>query len=676
MLKLRKILLCNYLYYTFFLLVILISLIRLSIPKISLYKENSTTFIGTITKIYLKENKLIIYLKNKETVITTFYFKEQKDLPNLKLGDKVKVTGIFRQPPKNTTENLFNYRKYLKDKRIFYLVEADNLTRVASNKNIYYYLKEKIVNSFNYHPYLYTFILGDKNYLSSNVKRSYQENGISHLFAISGMHITLLVSLINKLLKKFKLSEQLQFNLTILILLFYLALTGLSPSILRGIMFYYLFTLNNIHYFYISPVNLFLTSCSMSLLINPTYLYDVGFQYSYIISLALIISSKHLKRLSYIQSLFQVSLISFFVSIPITLYNFYQLNFLGILLNLLFVPLISYLIFPLAILTSFFRSLLPIFNLTIKFLELLSLNINKISFAKLVFKKIPLLFYFIYFLIILIYLLTRKKKYLLIYSLILLIHYLLPLLDFSTTLVMLDVGQGDSILLKSHNQAVLVDTGGISSYGNENKDGQIFYNTINPYLKSQGIKKLNYLILTHGDKDHLGEAKTIIENMSVKKIILNSNRLNYYEQQLIGKKTIIAKEGLNFKVGKLLFIQLNKNLQDENDSSQIYLVRYKNTKILLTGDASTKSEKELLENYDIGKIDILKVGHHGSKTSTSEELLKVTKPKLALISCGIDNKFSHPNKETLLNLQKYSVKYLITKDYGTISINLSTNKFS
>ena len=180
----------------------------------------------------------------------------------------------------------------------------------------------------------------------------------------------------------------------------------------------------------------------------------------------------------------------------------------------------------------------------------------------------------------------------------------------------------------------------------------------------------------HGDKDHLGEANTIIENIPVNKIIINSNKINYYEKSLIKENTIIGKQNLSFKVNDLIFTQLNENLDDENDSSQIYLLNYNNLKILLTGDASIKSEEKLLENYELGHIDILKVGHHGSKTSTSEKLLETLKPKVALISSGRENKFNHPHQEIIKRLKKYNLKIYNTQDSGTVTVDLDRKVIS
>ena len=660
MLRLRKILLCNYIYITIFILVLIITIIRLSIPNKSHIKDNS--FTGIITKIEYKSDKTNLYITNKETIIAYTYNKL-----NLKLGDKVKVYGEFIKPSSNTTNYLFNYKKYLERKNIFYLVKLTSIKRIKSNNNIYYYLKNKLISHLGNNPYLNTFLVGDKSLLRETVKRSYQENGISHLFAISGMHITLLSSIIKRLLEKLKLQEENLFKVTTIILLLYLFLVGLSPSILRGVLFFILFSLNNIYYFYIKPVNLFLLVLSISLLINHNYIFDVGFLYSYTISLSLLISSKYLEG-SYLKSLLKVSFISFLVSIRITLYNFYQINLLSIIYNLFFVPLVSIIIFPFTLITIIIKPLEPIYNILISVLENISLLLNNINITKLVFKRLPLFVYVIYFIIIFLYLIKRNKKVLIPLIVLLTIHYLTPYFDKSDYIKMIDVGQGDSILLHSDNKNILVDTGG--SY----KEGNIFYNTHLPLFKSKGIKKLDYLIFSHGDKDHIGEANTLINSFKVDKIIINSNRLNYYEKQLPKNKTIIGEEGLTIKLKDFTLVELNTNLEDENDSSGVYLLNYKNINILLTGDASKRSEEYILDNYELPHINILKVGHHGSKTSTSERLLKETNPNIALISCGKDNKFNHPNRETINVLNKYKVKYYRTDKQGTITINLNNNK--
>ena len=448
-------------------------------------------------------------------------------------------------------------------------------------------------------------------------------------------------------------------------------LIGLSASALRGVLFFILFSINKIYYFYIKPQNIFIVVLSISLLIDPYYIYDIGFSYSFLISLTLLLTASSITG-NYLQRLLKTSILSFLVSIPISLYNYYQINLLSIIYNLFYVPLVSLIIFPLSLISLFIKPLIPIYNIFIYILEKSSIVLNEISLGKLIFPKLPLIIYFIYLLIIIFIikkLTIKENKYLLILIVLLFLHYTYPTLTRTTYIKMIDVGQGDSILIHSNNESVLIDTGGSI----DNDESKIVINTTIPLLKSLGIKKLKYLILTHGDADHMGEAKHLIDSFKVKNILINNGEFNYLEKELISKtdNIKIAKEGTIIKCGDITMVQLNTDLTDENDSSQIYYAMYKNYSILFTGDASLKSEDYILNNYDLSKIDILKVGHHGSKTSTGINLIDKLEPKIALISVGKDNKFNHPNQMVLDNLKTSQIYR--TDINGTITLKLNKN---
>ena len=670
MLKLRKILLLDYIYFIFFFIVIILTSIRLLIPKTSNYNINTNQVIGIVTNIKEKDKKVTITIKTKEKLLMTYY-KNKLNI-NLNLGDKIKVIGELKEPKNQKTKNLFNYKKYLYRQNIFYTISPIKIEILSKNKNIYYYLKQKIINRFNKNAYLNTFIIGDKNYIDSNIKKSYQENGISHLFAISGMHITLLVSIIDKILLRLKIKEYTRFKITIFILTIYLLLVGLSPSILRGVLFYFLFKLNNLYYFYIKPVNLFIIIFSISLLINPNYLYDVGFQYSYLISLSLICLSKELKSNNYFISLLKVSIISFIVSIPITLYNFNQINIMSIFYNLIFVPLISIIIFPFTLIVFIIKPLEPIYNLLILVLENLSLYLSKILFGKLVFYKLSYIIYLIYFLLILLYIFRTKKEYIILLFMFLIIHYFYPCIKNETYINFIDVGQGDSILIHKDNKSILIDTGGSLT----NK-GNISNNTIIPLLKSYGINKIEYLILTHGDYDHMGEAINLVDNFKVEKVIFNCGPYNDLEQELIkvlDKKKIkyysCIKE-LNIDNNKLYFLQI-KEYDNENDNSNVIYTELNGYKFMFMGDAGIEKEKDILEKYNISNIDVLKVGHHGSNTSSSKIFIDEINPKYSIISVGKNNRYGHPNKEALDNLKNSKI-YRTDQD-GSIMFKIKNNK--
>ena len=676
MLKLRKILLHDTLFYIIFTLVVLLTIFRLSIVKKSIYNTNTKKVEGIVKDIYIIDDKVDITLKAKEDLIVTYYKKDKEQI-NINLGDKILVIGEFTKPASPKIQYLFNYKKYLERKNIYFKVQATSIIKLKNNKNIFYEIKKIIIKRIP-NRYLYTFILGDKKYLDKDVIRSYQENGISHLFAISGMHITLLTGMLSKLLKKMKVSEEQEYFIITIFLINYLIIVGLTPSILRGILFYIFFTLNKLYYFYIKPVNIYLFIISLSLLVNPNYLFDIAFQYSYLISLSLISLSSTLQSNNYIKSLLKVSIISFIVSIPITIRNFYQINILSIIYNLFYVPLVSIVIFPMSLLVLVIPKLNIIYNIFIIILETTSKFFSKINTLKLVFIKLPDIVYIIYLIVILIFIFSQKKKYLYILLILLTIHFSIPIISNNNYIDIIDVGQGDSILIHLNRKNILIDTGGDTSYSS-NKDGEIFFNTIYPTLKSNGIKKLDYLILSHGDKDHMGEAKKIVESIDVNKVIFNVGSYNYLEKNLI--KTLKRKNIKYYKNIENIYIRntpiyfLNTGIyNNENDNSNVLYFIVNNYKFLLMGDAGVDKEKDILDEYSIEDIDFLKVGHHGSDTSSSKEFIDIMNPKYSIISVGENNRYNHP-KKSVLNTLSNSKIYRTDKD-GSIEIKIKSAGYS
>lgn len=674
MLKLRTILLYNYPYYLLLIIILLISIPRLIIPKVSNYSTTNTEITGIVIDYDYSNTTLKITLHNKEKLIINYYLSENKKI-NINVGDKIKVIGEFTEPTSNTTKYLFNYKKYLYNKDIFYIVNATSIKKISSTKNIYYKLKQILLNITSSSPYLKAFILGDTSQISQDAKRAYQEIGINHLLAIGGMQITILSQALLIFLKKIKVPETKRYIITSVVIIIYFSLIEFTASSLRGLLFFFLFSINQLYYFYIKPQNIFLVVLAITLLINPYFIYDIGFQYSFLISITLILTS-HLITGNYLLKLLKTSTISFLISIPISLYNYFQINIMSIIYNIFYVPFVNVVIFPMSILTVLIKPLLPIYNILIFLLEKTSLLLSNITLGKLIFPRLPIIIYIIYFIVIIIVFINIKKhnlKPLVILSILLLIHYIYPSITRTTYIKMIDVGQGDSILIHSNNESILFDTGGKMSFSEEEKSS-IVLNTTIPLLKSLGIRKLKYLVLTHGDADHMGEAKYLIKNFNVENILINEGKLNYLEKELISltSNVEVAKEGKYISCGDINLVQLNTDLSDENDSSQVYYGKYNDITLLFTGDASLKSEDYILNNYDIGEIDILKVGHHGSKTSTGKKLLETIKPKYALISCGKDNKFGHPNESVLNNL--IDSKIYRTDINGSVIFNIKNNK--
>lgn len=310
------------------------------------------SFQGKITNYTNNEDYTKIEIKGKQESVIAYV----KGSVKFNLGDYIEVSGTYKIPSANTIPNNFNYQKYLYNKKIFYTMTVQNYKIIKENENILYNLKEYIIsrcNNYEYGNYIKSFVLGDKTELDNY--DMYQGNGVSHLFALSGMHISFLTYFIMLLLKKVPYKEY----FAIIILILYYSITNMSISLLRAIIFFILLTLNKKFELNLGNVLLLLLTISILLFLNPLNIYDIGFQYSTLISLGLILCQKYYKK-NYIYNLLITSIASFIISMPITLYNNYEINLLSIINNLINVPLISFVIYPLSIITLLFKFLEPL----------------------------------------------------------------------------------------------------------------------------------------------------------------------------------------------------------------------------------------------------------------------------------------------------------------------------
>lgn len=692
--KLRIILQSKYLYIIliFFTLIYVIYK-NLNDPG-SKYNASEQKIEGIINYLKIDGNKLNIELNAKEKILISYYIKDEKELEDIKnnyqLGDKLVVTGNLTIPSKNTVFNLFNYRLYLKSKKIYWVYRATSIKKIDNNVSIDYKLKNIVISRINKIPsanYLHAFILGDTSLIDENVKASYQVNGISHLFAISGMHVALFSAIILYLLKKISKNTIINYFIVILFLVIYAFLAGFSPSILRTILLFILLFINRQLDLKIKTVYLLIFICTFLLIYNPFYIYNLGFIFSFTITFYLIIFSDLINnRKKYTSKLLMTSIISFLASLPILINNFFSINFLSIIFNLIFVTFVSNIIFPLALIVFFIPLFSPILTFFINILENLSLFFSKIKLLNITLCHINMCFFIGYYLLITFILYSFKKekyKSILILILVLIIHNNILIFNKYPIITMLDVGQGDSILISlPYNKGnILIDTGGIVNFSTYWQDKMDVYSIVLdktiPYLKSVGVKKIDYLILSHGDYDHMGEAINLVNNFYVDKVIFNPDDYNELELELIKviekKKIKYYKDlkELNIDNNKLYF--LNTGIYDnENDSSNVIYFNLNNCRFLFMGDAGSDKEKDIITKYNLSDITFLKVGHHGSKTGSSKEFIDTIKPKYSIISVGKSNRYGHPNSEVLNNL-KNSTIYRTDID-GSIRITIKNNK--
>ncbi len=687
--KLKIILQYNLTYKVLIVITLIFSLVFISLSKESKYSGNEENFSCIILNYEIDGNKLSLDLKCKEKIKGIYYFKTEDEklaYSKIKFGDKVKLKGNLTTPKENTIPNLFNYKKYLNNQGIHYILNIEEIEIKNSSKNIFYKIKNIVYNRVEkipYNEYIYTYILGKNNNLELETLNNYRLNGISHLFALSGLHVSIFSLILLSIFKKLKINKTISYILTCSLLYLFSFISGFSPSILRATIFFTLISFNKLYNLNITETNLLYITFSLLVLSNPYIIYNLSFILSFTTTYFILLTSKYFKSKNIIITLLSISTLSFISTIGLSIYFFGSINPVGILLNIIFVPLVSYIVFPVTIISFLIPSFSKLLLISSSFMETLSNFLVNFKMT-IYFPKITLTEVFLYYLLLILIIKTKKRKFIFLIIVLLTFWLIKPKFNYNDEIYYLDVGQGDSILIvtKNRKSSILIDTGGKIKYKEEEwkkqkKEYNIATDSIIPFLRSLGINKLDYLILSHGDYDHMGEGINLIEKFKVKKVIFNCGEFNNLERNLIkklNKKKIpyySCINELNIDNNKLYFLN-NKDYNNENDNSSVIYTELNNHKFLFMGDAGINVEEDLIEKYNLKDIDVLKVGHHGSKTSSNKNFIDLINPKYSIISVGKNNRYGHPNKSVLDNLN--GSKIYRTDINGTIMFKSQNNK--
>lgn len=628
----------------------------------SVYQDKMYTLTGKVSKVILSEKKVSFVLKDKEN-IQMFYYDDF----DLNEGDKVTVNVLLSTPSINTIPNTFNYQKYLYNNGIYKVGTVNKIEVIKKNNNILNNLKSSLSKKVSFNSYLKLFILGDKKGVDDSYNY-YKDIGVAHLLAISGMHVGVFVSIMRKIL--FFLSKKSQNKLISIVLLFYAFITGFTASILRVVVFFIINSINKDCDFKLSRMKVFLLSLYLLILINPFFITNVGFLYSFACFFTMIIINKYLHK-NYFKNLVIITFYMTLFTLPITVSLNYEINLMVFVSNFLLIPFVSYILFPFALVTVLFKFLNPIFTFLTFIMEKVAYYLSIVNFTKIIIPKTSIVFIIIYYILLVSFIYFNKKRYLVFLINLIIIIKIIPFFNTFANIIFLDVSQGDSMLYITKNQSkvYMFDTGGV-------RNKSVSDNSL-MYLKSLGISKIDYLILTHGDFDHMGDAINLVENFKVEKVIFNCGVFNDLEQELIkelDKKKIkyySCIKKLNIDNNKLYFLQ-TKEYDNENDNSNVIYFKYGTFKFLFMGDAGIEKEKDILEKYNISDVYVLKVGHHGSKTSSDKKFIDEIKPKYSIISVGKNNRYGHPNKEVLNNLKQSKV-YRTDQD-GSILFKIKNDK--
>ncbi len=621
------------------------------------YKVNNVSF---------KENYQLILLKDRNFYLNLYLYDDKINY-NIIPGSIVYIKGIIEIPSKNYLEYTFSYFNYLKENKIIGIIKQENIKIIENTFSINiiaYNIKKYYDNNFSISSssYLKALIIGDKTSLDSSLKDNINKIGISHLFVVSGLHVSIFVIIISKLTNLMHIKEKYSDIITIIILFIYLFITNILISVFRVFLSQILKFLNKDKQ--INTFNLFSINVIISMIIFPNKILSYSFILTYLISGVIILSKKILEEKSkFIQSLL-ISIISIFITLPIIININGEINLLSIIYNIFYIPFVSYLIIPLSLIVSIlpflktiYEVIINLFNSSINYLG--SLNSGIIIFPMFSFFFI-LIYYFILYLVLYYFELknTKRTMYCILVFIIFLFIYqnkIIFNLDKEINFLNLEIGDATFIKYPANTCNIIIDTG-------ENEE-------ILLYLKKRGIKRIDYLIISHGDSDHNYMLKDLIKTFNVKNVIISSydNISLRYLNETKKRVNLIKIKGYNEIKTKYFNLTLYNplvNNQDINDNSLVFKLDLNDLSILFTGDASINIEKDIIKKYNNINVDILKVAHHGSNTSSSVEFLNSIKFKLAVAMNGYNNTYGFPHKNVI---NRFSNKILLnTIDEGTI----------
>ena len=669
-----------------------------------------------------------------------FGIKLQMSLKNKKekieYGDRIYFKGELQNAEGARNYRGFSYKDYLKTNNIYGLVYTTNIEKIEKGKYNKVFILVNSIRSIitknanklldKDEAFLLTSILiGNKNGLEKNIQEDFRNSSLSHILAVSGAHTSYVILTISIILTKLKFNNRIGKIITIVLLILFMILTGASSSVTRACIMAVYIILGSLVYRKPNIITSISTSLLIILAINPYRILDVGLQLSYGGTIGIVLLNNVLTKVfiakkekigleleveveikSRIQqklkqkikesliSMLTVCISANIIIFPIIAYHYNTISLTFFISNVLAGPLLGIIII-LGFITIFISFIsIKVSKISAYFLsKILKLLIIIAKFSsKLPLSKIyvttPSIILIIIYYLFLILLINKKvnfkvfksKKIIAVLIIFVLIFQIVNVLPQDLKIYFIDVGQGDSSLVVTpYKKTILIDGGGSENY-------DIGTNTLIPYLLDRKIKKIDYIICSHFDTDHIEGLLTVMDELKVKNVVISKqleDSQNYQKfKQIINKnkiKVIVIQKEDKLKIEKDLYFDIiwpdNENVVRENilnNNSIVCKLNYKSFSMLFTGDIEKIAEKQILEEYKDSlktlNATILKVGHHGSKTSTTKEFLEAINPKIAVIGVGKNNKFGHPNEDVIKRLDSMNIKIYRTDKSGEISI--------
>ena len=659
-------------------------------------------------------------------------------VPEPEIGSLVILKGTLKNFQQPTNPGQFNAPFYYQILRISFRLDRAEI-QVKSDKYYkisegLYQLRRKAGSKVDAllpeqeASVMKTMLLGEKGILDEEIKGLYQRNGIAHILAISGLHISMIGMGFYQLLRKAGLKIKTSAILASIVIILYGMMTGFAVSAIRAIVMFLLQMLAQILGRTYDRITALAVAAVLVLVGQPLYLFHSGFQFSFLcvlgISLILPVLGNVRKGRKLLEGIAMMA-----VTLPVYLGVFYQIPVYSMFLNFIVLPMMSILMGAgiVMVLASFMWTGLGIpaawlitgILMVYEKLALFTERLPNHYWTPGCPAKWQLAVYVAVLIVVAALGRTRRKtvlyqkdcihrrgkceKWISTYGIPVGICWGLILLGAvilawhfrpGLQVTVLDVGQGDCIFLQTEDGTSYLTDGGSSSISKVGKYRMI------PFLKYQGASQIKAVFVSHADSDHCNGIAELLEQAELEGIMVDNLvlpdladecRSSGYEElvDLAGQNEVTVQflhEGQQFQDGELLFQCLHPSkgyrAEDLNETSMVLLVTYKEFSMLLTGDVQGAGEEHLTQELKAWKgpgvtdhaeteLTILKVAHHGSKNSTSEEFLEAANPKLAIISCGEGNRYGHPHEETLERLEKADIPRFCTKDYGAITVTVA-----
>jgi len=672
---------------------------------------------GIVNERIESSNSIILYIKaeyfkyqNKSIQCDSNIYVILDDNKDAKIGEAVIIKGKISKLQNSRHFGDYDELKYLKTRGIDYKMFADSIKNGKIKYSFNFYIKairDKLANIYDSvlpekeAGILKAIILGNKSGLDDYVKQLYQNAGIYHIIAISGLHISIIAAILMYITSFLNKSDS--SILIIIALWIYCFLTGCNVSTIRAAIMTSIVLFGYVIGKEADFINSIAFSCLVLLLYQPLYLFDISFQYSFaaVTGIALIYPQiNKIINLKLMKELFACSIAVALSTKAISAFYFYKINTTDIFVNMLILPSVFLLVISgifcglSGLISINLAKLFGIFIcLILKVYEYICLFFSSFSFSNVITGKINIIFIFIYYIVLILFVyiistennkkfLYLKKLFLILLSLFLTISLIYKCIFKSIEIQMLDVGQGDCIVVKEDKNCIVIDGGG--SYNTDFRNDTSM-NVLLPNMRYNGIKNINAVFVTHTDEDHIKGIIEIIGQINIGKIFLpckdfddDCYKMLVFKSNKYGVPIYKIKNGDEIKIGKDIAIDCispycDMNM-DNNNSSIVIKLKYKNISALFTGDIEKEAEKYIIEKNNDIKADILKLSHHGSKTSTTDEFIDNVNPKFCIVSAGNYNIYKHPSKETVSRLEKRNIKIFNTNQCGDIFIKSNGSK--